>query len=291
MFKGMLPALVTPFKGGELDEPAYRRLIQYVLDNGADGLVPNGTTGENPTLTADERRAIITIAVEMCRPKGKKVIAGAGNNSTSSTIELVNRAAKSGADGALVITPYYNKPTQSGLLLHFKAVAANTSLPIVMYNVPSRTGVNMTVETAVELSFVDRIVCLKEASGNLVQFAEIAANSAPNFTLLSGEDALTLPMMPLGCAGVITAAGNVAPRLMSEMLKFWEQGKIDKAWEIHTRLLPLFKALFIETSPSPCKKALEILNICDAEVRLPLAPVKPETERMLREALAAAGLL
>jgi len=291
MFKGILPALVTPFKGGEFDEKAYRKLIKYALDNGADGVVPNGTTGENPTLSSEERQNVISIAVEMCRPIGKKVIAGAGNNSTYATIDLVNSVEKLGADAALVITPYYNKPTQSGLLLHFKTVAANTNLPIVMYNVPSRTGVNMTVETAVELSYVERIAGLKEASGNLAQFAEMSAGCAPGFTLLSGEDALTLPMMPLGCAGVITVAGNVAPKAMSDILKYWEKGQVDKAWETQKKLLPLFKALFVETSPSPCKKALEMLNICSAEVRLPLAPVKAETEKLLREAMIKAGLL
>ena len=205
----MLPALATPFKDGKLDEIAYRRLIKYVLDNGADGVVPNGTTGENPTLFTEERQAIISIAVEVCRPLGKKVIAGAGNNNTYATIDLVNSAA------------------------------ANTGLPIVMYNVPSRTGVNMTTETAVELSNVERIAGLKEASGNLVQFAEISAGCAPGFIMLSGEDALTLPMLPLGCAGVITVAGNAAPKAMSDLLKYWEAGKIDKAWEVQKKMLPL----------------------------------------------------
>jgi len=287
----MFPALVTPFKNGSFDEPAYRKLVGYVLENGADGVVPNGTTGENPTLTQAERQAIISIAVEMCHRLGKKVIAGAGNNSTAATIDLVNDAQKLGADAALVITPYYNKPTQDGLLLHFRAVADNTNLPIIMYTVPSRTGVNMTAETVIELSREKNIAGLKEASGDLVQFAEIAAGTPDDFVMLSGEDGLTLPSLAVGGMGVITVVGNVAPRLTKDILDSWNSGDIAKAFEIHARLLPLIKALFAETSPSPCKKALEMLGICSAESRLPLAPVRPETERLLKDALTGLGLI
>ncbi len=287
----MFPALVTPFKNGGFDEPGYRKLIDYVLDNGADGVVPNGTTGENPTLTQAERQAIISIAVEMCHRQGKKVIAGAGNFSTAATIDLVNDAQKLGADAALVITPYYNKPTQDGLLLHFRAVADNTNLPIIMYTVPSRTAVNMTAETVIELSREKNIAGLKEASGDLVQFATIAANTADEFVMLSGEDGLTLPSLTVGGMGVITVVGNAAPRLTKDMLDCWNSGDIVTAFEIHARLLPLIKALFTETSPSPCKKALEMLGICAAEPRLPLAPVRPETERLLKDALTGLGLI
>ena len=287
----MFPALVTPFKNGSFDEPAYRKLVGHVLENGADGVVPNGTTGENPTLTPAERQAIIAIAVEICHHLGKKVIAGAGNNNTAATIDLVNDAQRLGADAALVITPYYNKPTQDGLLLHFRAVAANTSFPLIMYTVPSRTGVNMTADTAITLSHEKNIAGLKEASGDLVQFAAIAANTADDFVMLSGEDGLTLPSLAVGGQGVITVAGNAAPRLIKDLLESWNRGDLVKAFEIHARLLPLVKALFTETSPSPCKKALEILGICSAEPRLPLAPVKPETERLLRDALTGLGLI
>lgn len=291
MFTGMFPALVTPFRDEKFDEPAYRKLIDYVLNNGADGVVPNGTTGENPTLSTGERRAIISIAVEMCHTRQKKVIAGAGSFSTSSAIDLVNDAEKLGADGALVITPYYNKPTQDGLLLHFKTVSGNTNLPIIMYTVPSRTGVNMTASTVIELSQEKNITGLKEASGDLVQFAEIAAGTDDDFIMLSGEDGLTLPMLAIGGAGVITVVGNVAPKLTKDMLEAWASGDLDKAFDIHCRLLPLIKALFVETSPSPCKKALEMLGLTSAEPRLPLAPVRPETVKMLKDAMVSAGLI
>ncbi len=290
-FTGLFPALVTPFKDGKVDIKGFRRLIQYVLDNGADGVVPNGTTGENPTLNEDERRQIVSIAVEMCHSVGKKVIAGAGTYNTAHSIDLINDAEKIGADAALVITPYYNKPTQSGLLLHYKNIAGNTDLPIIMYNVPSRTGVNMTVETAIELSTIHHIIGLKEASGDLAQFAEIAMGTPDDFIMLSGEDALTLPSLALGGKGVISVAGNVAPRLMKDMLEAWINSNPTDALKIHRRLIPLFKALFMETNPVPCKKALELLGMCNAESRLPLAPVRPETEDQLRQALIQADLL
>lgn len=291
MFKGMYPALVTPFKNGNFDDKSYIKLVKYVLSYGAAGVVPNGTTGENPTLKDHERREIIRIAVGLCREKGnKQVIAGAGSNNTSAAIDLVNDADQLGADGALVITPYYNKPTPTGLTLHFKEVAKNTDLPIVMYNVPSRTGVNMSAETAIELSWLDGIAGIKEASGDLIKFAEISAGSAEGFTMLSGEDGLTLPMMPLGCSGVISVIGNVAPRLMADMLDAWFSGDLEPAANAHFKMLPLIKALFMETSPAPCKKALEMLGICGADVRLPLAPVSEVTKNRLREAMESAGM-
>ena len=290
MFKGLYTAIVTPFCEGKLDEPAYRRLIKHILDGGADGIVPNGTTGENPALDDDERRAIISIAVEMCNEQGAKVIAGAGTNNTFRTIELVNDADKLGADAALVITPYYNKPTQRGLILHFQTVQANTSLPIVMYNVPSRTGVNMLADTAAALAEEPNIAGLKEASGDLMQFAEIARRTPSSFTILSGDDGLTLPSMAVGGSGVISVAGNVAPRIMKGMLEAYENGRVGEALKIHWRLLPLFQALFAETSPAPCKKALEIMGICRAEVRLPLAPVEDKTAALLKDALNAIGI-
>lgn len=291
MFKGLYCAVVTPFKDGLFDEKAYRKQLDYVFKNGADGIVPNGTTGENPTLDNFEREKIIRIAVEIAEDFNAKVIAGAGTNDTSKTIKLVQDAADWGADGALVITPYYNKPTQEGLKLHFKAVAENSPLPIVMYNVPSRTGVNMSASTAVELSYVENIVCLKEAAGDMVQFSEIVCGSAEDFTVLSGEDALTHPAMAVGCQGVISVAGNVAPLHLKAMLNAWGKGEIKEAFKQHCSLLPLFKALFLETSPAPCKKALEYLGICTSEVRLPLAPVSQKTEKALFDAMLKLDLV
>jgi 4-hydroxy-tetrahydrodipicolinate synthase len=287
MFTGLFVAIVTPFKKGKLDESAYRKLINYVLEGGADGIVPNGTTGENPTLDDKERRRIISIAVEICHPRGAKVIAGAGTYNTAHSIELMNDVEKLGADAGLVITPYYNKPTQDGLLLHFRHIARATSLPMVMYNVPSRTGVNMTADTAVELSQEKNIVALKEASGSLTQISDIIRRANPDFDVLSGDDALTLPIMSIGGKGVISVAGNIAPKLMKEMLTAWDKRNVKTALKLHWKLTPLFEALFRETSPSPCKQALEFLGICSAEVRAPLSPVRKETTEALKKALHA----
>jgi 4-hydroxy-tetrahydrodipicolinate synthase len=291
MFTGLYVALVTPFKKGKLDENAYRKLLNYILDGGADGVVPNGTTGENPTLEDKERRRIISIAVEMCQGRGCKVVAGAGTYNTAHSILLMRDAQKLGADAGLVITPYYNKPTQDGLLLHFRTISQATTLPMVMYNVPSRTGVNMTTDTALELSQMDNIVALKEASGNLMQISDIIRRVHPAFDVLSGDDALTLPIMSLGGKGVISVAGNVVPRLMKDMLTAWDKRNIKTALKLHWKLTPLFEALFRETSPSPCKQALEFLGICSAEVRLPLAPVRKETAEALKDALKKLDLV
>jgi 4-hydroxy-tetrahydrodipicolinate synthase len=291
MFHGLYVATVTPFLNGKLDESGYRKLLQYILDGGADGIVPNGTTGENPVLDDGERKSIIKITVEMCREKGSKVIAGAGTNNTVHTIKLVNEAEKWGADAGLVITPYYNKPTQDGLIRHFKMVAQNTNLPLMMYNVPSRTGVNMTADTAIELSFVEHIIGTKEASGNLVQIAEITRRAKPGFVVLSGEDGLALPMLAVGAKGVISVAGNVTPLLMKQMLSSWERKNLEQALSVHWKLLPLFEALFLETNPAPCKKALEMMGICSDEVRPPLAPVKETTVKSLKKALSDLKIL
>lgn len=285
MFKGLFPAVVTPFKDGKFDENGYRKLLKYLLDEEVDGIVPNGTTGENPTLTDSERESVIRIAVEMCKDYGAKVIAGAGTNNTAKSAILMQDAADWGADGALVITPYYNKPTQDGLLLHFKTLAKDAPIPIVMYNVPSRTNLHMKAETSTELSYEKNIVCLKEASSDLVHFAQIMAKADKDFTVLSGEDGLILPMMSLGCSGVVSVAANIAPALIKSMLNAWNNGNLEEAKSIHFRLLPLFEALFLETSPSPCKAALEMMGICSREVRLPLSGVRETTAARLREVL------
>ena len=250
-----------------------------------------GTTGENPTLSEQERDAILKITVEMCDEESAAIVVGAGTNSTARTIELVNDLERCDVDGALVITPYYNKPTQDGLLLHFREIAANTSLPIMMYNVPSRTGVNMTAETAVALAEEKNIVSLKEASGDLTQFAQIAGKEIPDFTVLSGDDGLTLPSLAVGGDGVVSVASNVAPDWMGSMLFAWEDGDTEEALNCHRKLMPLFRALFLETSPAPVKAALEMMGLCSAEVRLPLAPVRESTREALREALVNLELL
>ncbi|MBC8204554.1 4-hydroxy-tetrahydrodipicolinate synthase [bacterium] len=291
MFSGLYTAVVTPFKDGKLDEASLRRILKHVLDSGSDGIVPSGTTGENPTLSEREKDILISVTKEMCEEEGAHVIAGAGTNSTYKTIKMINEAEKFGIDGVLVITPYYNKPTQDGLLLHFKEIAAETNLPIMMYNVPSRTGVNMTADTVIELSEEKNIVSLKEAGGDLIQFSSIVDGTKPGFTVLSGEDALTLPSLAVGGEGVVSVASNVAPGFMSDMLDAWDDGNIEEALTIHRKLLPLFKALFRETSPSPVKAAMEMMGLCSAEVRLPLAPVREETKKALEKALRDLELL
>lgn len=291
MFSRLYTAVVTPFKDGKFDEESYRRILAHILNDLTDGVISMGTTGENPTLSEQERDAILKITVEMCDEESAAIVVGAGTNSTARTIELVNDLERCDVDGALVITPYYNKPTQDGLLLHFREIAANTSLPIMMYNVPSRTGVNMTAETAVALAEEKNIVSLKEASGDLTQFAQIAGKEIPDFTVLSGDDGLTLPSLAVGGDGVVSVASNVAPDWMGSMLFAWEDGDTEEALNCHRKLMPLFRALFLETSPAPVKAALEMMGLCSAEVRLPLAPVRESTREALREALVNLELL
>ena len=287
MFKGIFPAVVTPFKNGGFDETGYRKLLSFLLKSGVDGVVPNGTTGENPTISDSERESIIKIAVEMCADFKAKVIAGAGNNNTAKSAQLMEDAASWGADGALVITPYYNKPTQDGLLLHYRTLAKDAPLPIVMYNVPSRTNLHMSAETTIALSHEKNIVCIKEASSDLVHFSKISAHSEKDFTILSGEDSLLLPMMTIGCVGAISTVANIAPVLMKSMMDSWYSGEPDKAKEIHFKLLPLIESIFLETSPSPVKSALEMMGICTGEVRAPLVPARESTRQRVRHELTA----
>jgi len=282
MFKGLLVATVTPFRDGKVDYRALERLTKKLVDAGCQGLVPCGCTGEAATLTPDERRHVIKNVIDVV-DKRAKVIAGTGTNSTSDSIKYSKAAEELGADGVMLITPYYNKPGPEGQYEHFKAVAGAVSVPVVLYNVPGRTGINMLPETVWRLSEIENIVAIKEASGSLDQVSQILSKCS--IEVLSGDDSLTLPMLALGATGVVSVAGNIVPIQMKRMLDRFFKNEVEGARAVHFELLPLFKALFVETNPSPVKKACELLGICSGELRLPLVPVRRETEELLKREL------
>lgn len=288
MFEGTFPAIATPFCGGRIDLPALRRLAGHLVDSGVDGLVACGTTGEAPTLTEEEWTAVVTVCVEVCGEL--PVIAGCGTNNTSSSVLRTRLAGEVGAKGALVVSPYYNKPSQRGLLRHFETVAGETGMAIVLYNVPSRTGGNMLPETVAALSQVDNIIGIKDAAGSTDQFADILRLSVPGFKVLSGDDSLSLPLYALGGHGVISTTATAAPAQMAGIYNACRAGNFEEARRLHYLLVPLFKALFAEVNPCPLKYALSLLGYAENELRLPLVPVAPETEVQIRRALERAGL-
>jgi 4-hydroxy-tetrahydrodipicolinate synthase len=290
MFKGSIVALVTPFKGGKIDEDAYRELIEDQIENGTSALVPCGTTGESATLTMKEHKRVIKIAIKAAR-KRIPVIAGTGGNSTEEAIELTEYAKKMGAEATLQVTPYYNKPTQEGLYLHFKAIAKAVPLPQVLYNVPGRTSVNMLPETVAKLAELPEVVAIKEASGNIVQMAEIVRLAGDRIVLLSGDDTLTLPVLSIGGAGVISVVANIAPRDSADMVTAWEDGDPAKSRELFYKLLPLSEAMFYETNPIPVKTALALMKKVQDEMRLPLCTMAQVNREKLKNALQAYGLL
>jgi len=282
MFKGLFVAMVTPFRNGKVDYGALETLTKRLADGGCDGLVPCGCTGEAATLGPEERRHVMRTVIDVAS-KRCVVVPGTGTNNTADSIKYSKVAEELGADGVMLITPYYNKPGPEGQYQHFKAVAEAVSLPVVLYNVPGRTGVNILPETVWRLSDIENIVAIKEASGSLDQVSQILSKCA--ITVLSGDDSLTLPMLSLGAAGVVSVAGNIVPELMKEMLDRFFKNDLEGCRKIHFELLPIFKALFLETNPAPVKKACELLGICSGELRLPLVPVKHETEEVLRREL------
>jgi 4-hydroxy-tetrahydrodipicolinate synthase len=290
MFEGTHVAMITDFKDGKLNTAGFRQLASALIAGGVNGLVPAGCTGEAATLSPDERNAVIKAALE-ARGSNKKVsvIPGTGTNSTATTIELSKAAEALGVDAVMLITPYYNKPTQVGLIKHYEAVARAVSLPIVLYNVPGRTGVNMLPATVAELAGIDNIVAVKEASGSVDQVSRICATA--DITVLSGDDSLTLPMMAVGAKGVVSVAGNVAPRLVSRMVTAFLEGRADEARDIHYRLLPLFHVLFVETNPGPVKAAAEMQGLGSGELRLPLVPVSDESRAKVKAVLRQLELL
>ena len=291
MFTGTYTALVTPFKNGGVDEPSFVRLVQAQIKGGVDGIVPVGTTGESATLDYDEHIGVIKSAIK-CAAGKIKVIAGTGANSTSEAIHLTQAAEKAGADGSLQVAPYYNKPTQEGLFQHFREVARATRLPLVLYSIPGRCGVEIAVETVVRLAReCKNIVAIKEAGGSVDRVSQLRAALGPGFTLLSGDDPLTVPFMSVGAAGVISVASNVAPRQVAQMVKAYAKGDLKAAQKLHFQLYPLFKDLFLETNPIPVKAALAMMGQIEEEYRLPLVAMSPKNRETLRATLKQCGLL
>jgi len=289
MFKGCFVAIVTPFKNGEIDEDNFRGLIRFQLEKGVDGIVPCGTTGESPTLSYEEHKRLIKITVEEVGGK-VPVIAGTGSNSTKEAEELTIYAKEVGADGALVITPYYNKPTQKGMEIHYRKLA-EIGIPIIIYNVPSRTGVNILPSTVATLSKLENIAGIKEASGSMDQISSIISSCDPDFAVLSGDDSLTLPILSLGGVGVISVLANILPHEVTQMVKAWLEGETEIARELHYRLFPLFKAMFIETNPIPVKTAMAKLKMIPKEWRMPMCEMQQENEEKLEKILLKHGLI
>ena len=293
MFKGSNVALVTPFKNNKLDEENYIKLINFHLENGTNGLVPAGTTGESPTLSHDEHEKVIEICIK--EAKGKvSVIAGTGSNSTEEAISLTKHAEKVGADAALVVTPYYNKPTQEGLYQHYKALNDNCGIPILIYNIPGRSVVDMSVDTMSRLFELKNIVGVKDATGDLNRVDQQKEKMGNEFIQLTGEDGNALEFNKRGGVGCISVTANVAPKLCSDMQKFSKSNsnnEIQEAERIDQKLQPLHKSLFIESNPSPVKYAAKLLNLCDDEVRLPLVRITKNTQEEVKKALIAAKLI
>jgi 4-hydroxy-tetrahydrodipicolinate synthase len=287
MFEGLTVAMVTPFREGAIDLDATDRLIEFMLGGGVEGLVVSGSTGEAATCSVEERRSLWRFVHERVRGR-VPVIAGTGTNSTSDSIALTRMAEELGLDGAMLVTPFYNKPTPRGQVAHFNAVAKSTRLPIVIYNVPSRTGTNTLPETLEKLHDLPNVVAIKEASGSLDQASAVAARV--QLTLLSGDDSLTLPMIAVGAKGVVSVAGQVAPREMRALCDHARAGRLREAEEVHRRLLPLFKALFVESNPGPVKYLLSAMRLIENELRLPLVPVEPATEKTVVAAARATGI-
>ncbi len=290
MFKGSMVAIVTPFKGGKVDEKALGDLIEFQIKNGTDVIVPCGTTGESATLSHEEHHRVVEFTVKTVN-KRVPVVAGAGSNSTDETIELTTFAKKAGANGVLLITPYYNKPTQEGLYRHFKKVAESVDIPIVLYNVPGRTSVNMLPSTSARLREIKSIVGIKEATGDLKQVSETIRLCGRDFDVISGDDFTTLPLLALGGVGAISVTANVAPADCAGMMDAFFAGKMEQALKLHYKLEPLHSAMFIETNPIPAKTSLALMGKIAEEFRLPLCPMADANKEKLRKALKDYGLI
>jgi len=290
MFKGSLVALITPFRNGELDEKAFRDFVEWQIQEGTDGLVPVGTTGESPTLSHQEHMRVVELCIEVA--KGRvPVMAGAGSNSTREAIALTQHAKKVGAAAALVVTPYYNKPTQEGLYQHYKAIHDAVDLPIIIYNIPGRSIVDMSVATMARLAKLPRIAGVKDATNDLARPMRTRIACGKDFCILSGEDATAIQLMAGGGHGCISVTANIAPRLCADMHRAWRAGDMAKVMDLQERLMPLHDAMFCETSPGPVKYAASLLGKCTAEARLPLCEIAETSKQRVKEAMAAAGLL
>jgi len=289
MFEGSIVALITPFRSGVFDEAAYRALIDWHVAEGTNGLVPCGTTGESPTLSHAEHMHVVEVCVDAAAGR-VPVIAGAGSNSTAEAVELSRHAKSAGADAALVVTPYYNKPNQEGLFRHFEAIHQASDLPIIIYNIPPRCVVDMSVATMARLAQLPNIVGVKDATQDLARPIQTRTAIGSEFCQLSGEDGTALPFLAAGGHGCISVTANVAPALCAEMQSAWKHGDLGKAMALQDRLAPLHAALFCETSPTPVKYAVSLLDKCNSEARLPLAELTEESKAVVRDAVAAAGV-
>jgi 4-hydroxy-tetrahydrodipicolinate synthase len=291
MFTGTYTAIVTPFKNGEFDEAAFERLVRMQVKARVDGIVPVGTTGESPTVDFDEHIHIVAQTAKLAAGR-VKVMAGTGANSTSEAVYLTQEAEKAGADGSLQVAPYYNKPTQQGLFEHFREIARKTKLPIVLYSIPSRCGVEIGVDTVRRLANeCSNIVGIKEAGGSCDRVSQLRMALGPRFAILSGDDSLTLPFMAVGANGVVSVVSNIAPREVSRMVQAFASGHAARALKLHRQLYPLFKDLFIETNPVPVKASLAMLGLIEEEYRLPLVPMNDKNRAQLRETLKIFGLI
>ena len=288
---GVLTALATPFRNGKVDEDAFRNFIEWQLAQGVHGVVPCGTTGESATLSHEEHEAVIRICVDQV--KGRvPVVAGSGSNSTDEAIRLTRFAKEAGADGALLITPYYNRPSQEGLYQHFKAVAEATRFPLIAYNVPLRTGCNMLPETVARMvRDIPELVAVKEATGNMIQVSDMMEHSDPRLVMLSGDDFVYLPMLALGAKGIISVTSNVAPALVVALHDAWARGDREEARKLHYKLMPLNRALFLDTNPQPTKMALGLMGKMSPELRLPMYRISEANEQILRKTLTDLGII
>jgi 4-hydroxy-tetrahydrodipicolinate synthase len=290
MFQGSIVAIVTPFNNGAVDEEKLRELVEFQIENGTDAIVPCGTTGESSTLDYVEHDRVIKIVIEQVN-KRVPVIAGTGSNSTHEAIEITRHAKELGADGALLVTPYYNKPSQEGLYLHYMAIADAVALPQVLYNVPGRTAVNLLPETVARLAVHPNIVAIKEATGSLQQASEVLALCGENITVLSGDDFITLPMMACGAKGVISVTANIMPKEISSLVDAFNAGNMEEARRLHLYLLKISNAMFIETNPVPVKTGVALMGKCRDEVRLPLAPLAEANRAKLVAIMKEYGLI
>ena len=290
MFKGSLPAVITPFIDDEVDYDSLAKILNFSIDNGSNGLVPCGTTGESPTLSHEEHKKIIEETIRIA-DKRVPIIAGTGSNNTLEAVEFTAHAENSGADAALIVTPYYNKPTQSGMYEHFKIIADKTNIPIIIYNIPGRSIVDMTIETMIELSKIEKIIGVKDATNDLFRPLLTRKKMQNDFCYLSGEDGTALAYLAQGGHGCISVTANVAPKLCSELHSAWQDGNISKAQEINLKLSSLHNALFVESSPGPVKYAASLLGLCNKKTRLPLSDIKDDTKILVKNCLEELQLL
>ncbi len=290
MFQGSYVALITPFKNGAVDEDAFRSFVEWQIEQGTDGLVPCGTTGESPTLSHEEHMRVTEICIEVAAGR-VPVIAGAGSNSTDEAISLAKHAKEAGADAALVVTPYYNKPTQAGMYEHYKAINDAAQIPIIIYNIPARSIVDMTVETMAKLAELEYIAGVKDATSDLNRPMLTALAMGPDFCQLSGEDGTAVPFLAGGGHGCISVTGNILPRLCSDMQNAWRDGDVAKAMELQNVLMPVHMAMFCETSPGPVKYAAKLLGLCSADARLPITDIAQSSKDRVKQALTDVGAL